>query len=316
MILSKFLFNRKTTTSIKNPFRRKGFLLHITELYTNLIYNYMNDYYLYAFLDPRKPGLYTYGEYSFEFEPFYIGKGIGKRIKQHYNPAELQRNNLKSTKIKAIRNANLKPIEQFLIGNALEIEVLEKEVELIATIGRFDKKKGPLTNMTDGGDGVSGYIATEELKRVRSLNGSGEKNSFYGKKHILSSTEFMSRKVYQIDRDTNEIVKEYPSIASAARETKANESHIRDCCKGNRKTHHGFKWQYVDNENIPTKKWNSSSGTKKSILQLDFDTEEVIREWDSISDAARFFDIRRQNIIKALTGWVKSCSGFKWKYKD
>jgi hypothetical protein len=29
--------------------------------------------YVYAYLDPRKPGIFKYEEYEFGYEPFYIG---------------------------------------------------------------------------------------------------------------------------------------------------------------------------------------------------------------------------------------------------
>ena len=43
----------------------------------------MNSFYVYAYLDPRKPGKFKYGEYEFTHEPFYIGKGTKSRINRH-----------------------------------------------------------------------------------------------------------------------------------------------------------------------------------------------------------------------------------------
>jgi len=60
------------------------------------------NYYIYAYLDPRKPGLYKYGEYEFSYEPFYIGKGKDNRLYDHLERNHLARgtNSLKDNIIK------------------------------------------------------------------------------------------------------------------------------------------------------------------------------------------------------------------------
>lgn len=48
--------------------------------------------------------------------------------------------------------------------------------------------------------------------------------------------------VYQIDKDTDEIIKSFESIKQATEATGA--THISGVCLGNRKTVGGFKWKY------------------------------------------------------------------------
>lgn len=55
----------------------------------------MDRFYVYALLDPRKPGEYKYDDIEFEYEPFYIGKGQGNRRIQHFTPHSLNQNDRK-----------------------------------------------------------------------------------------------------------------------------------------------------------------------------------------------------------------------------
>jgi hypothetical protein len=42
-----------------------------------------NDFYVYVYCDPRKPGDYIYEKYKFLYEPFYVGKGRKRRWLEH-----------------------------------------------------------------------------------------------------------------------------------------------------------------------------------------------------------------------------------------
>lgn len=61
-----------------------------------------NRFYVYALLDPRKPGHYEYKNICFLYEPFYVGKGTGRRCLDHFKKSELKYNTYKNNKIKKI----------------------------------------------------------------------------------------------------------------------------------------------------------------------------------------------------------------------
>lgn len=69
----------------------------------------------------------------------------------------------------------------------------------------------------------------------------------------LSSSQVNQNKyqnVLQIDKDTDEIIAEYPSCSAAAREIGKPQGNrnISACCKGKQKTAYGYKWKYGEIE--------------------------------------------------------------------
>lgn len=137
-------------------------------------------FYIYAYLDPRKPGEFVYGEYRFDYEPFYIGKGKGNRIrdKRDYNPFFCN----KATKIQAeIKNS---PIIKKIKRKLTEEEAFDLEIELIRIIGRANKGNGPLTNLTDGGEGTSGAVISDEHKKALSIARKGKPLSVEHRKKL------------------------------------------------------------------------------------------------------------------------------------
>ena len=52
------------------------------------------------------------------------------------------------------------------------------------------------------------------------------------------------KKVAKIEVGTDNILMVYNSVSDAARQNNMNDNGIYKCCKGERKTSGGFKWQY------------------------------------------------------------------------
>jgi len=120
---------------------------------------------------------YTYAYLREDKTPYYIGKGTGDRI---YSTN--RRNNPPKDKSRII----------FLKQNLTEEEAFRHEIYMIAVFGRKDLGTGILHNLTDGGDGASGYVFSEETRKKMSEARRGEKNHNYGKIHSEETRRKMS----------------------------------------------------------------------------------------------------------------------------
>jgi hypothetical protein len=148
--------------------------------------------YIYAYLDPRKSGEFKFGNYIFEFEPFYIGKGktttVYNRMYRHLEFVknrgfDLTNNQYKYNLIKQILDENLEPIIIKVEENLTEENAFNLEKLLIEIIGTRINLKGSLVNISTGGDG--GDIFTnnprkEEIREMRRQQMSGTGNHRYG----------------------------------------------------------------------------------------------------------------------------------------
>lgn len=115
----------------------------------------MKNFYTYVYLNPNKPGYYVYDKYFFRYEPFYVGKGKGKRA---YDHMRLPKNCNKELQyiIIGLLNENKEPIIVINKSKLTEIGALKQERHLIKSIGRI-KDGSVLVNKTLGGQGTSGY---------------------------------------------------------------------------------------------------------------------------------------------------------------
>jgi hypothetical protein len=132
----------------------------------------MNVYYTYIYLDPRKPGVYKYElpnteNVTFEYEPFYIGKGKKNRDKHHLylrSSSKTHNKHLTSKIGKIIKETNQNPIIIRCVDKVTEKETLDLEIKLNKVIGRHDLNTGTLCNHSDGGESNNNKIITEKAR--------------------------------------------------------------------------------------------------------------------------------------------------------
>lgn len=143
-----------------------------------------NKFYIYFHINPIKQ------------EVFYVGKGHGNRAYSKGMRNSLWHNTINKYgyEIK-IEHDNLTEEESFKL-----------EKFYIQKFGRKDLKLGPLVNMTDGGDGVSGIICSEETKKKMSEAHKG-KNTWTTGTKASEETKFKMSKSQSGRKTTDETKK-------------------------------------------------------------------------------------------------------------
>ena len=139
---------------------------------------------------------YTYAYLREDRTPYYIGKGqIGRVYQQDGKPCRVPKD--KSRII-------------YLKQNLIEAEAFRHEIYMIAVFGRKDLGTGILRNRSDGGQGASGVIVSEETRqklreanlgkkyseetraKLRKIKG-GKNHPLYGKKHSEETKKLQSK---------------------------------------------------------------------------------------------------------------------------
>lgn len=113
---------------------------------------------------------YVYVLFYLNGTPCYIGKGKGDRWLNHEQKKRFRNNYLKGIIIDAKqRGLSLPKIK--IREHITETEAFETERILIKIIGRRNLGTGPLVNLTDGGDGETGRVVSQETRaKLRDIN--------------------------------------------------------------------------------------------------------------------------------------------------
>jgi hypothetical protein len=294
------------------------------------------EFYVYVYLDPRKKGLYVYGDYMFEYEPFYVGKGHGRRYKRHlnksnYNGSKTHKNNRIKFLIENNYNIEIVKVKE----NLLESDAFILEMELIREIGRYDIGVGPLCNHTDGGEGSIGcerktkgktleeIHGVEKAKEIRlKLSESHKSENPKPKKIPKPRHEWITNKgktleeIHGVEKAKilkDKIVKNLKinkkgDKLSIDTRKKISESLIGNTRRKNCKHSEETKKQISETKK-GTLSWNATP-----VLQLSKDGE-LIKEWVSATAAAKELGLSQGNIWTVINGGRNTCGGYKWKLK-
>jgi hypothetical protein len=148
----------------------------------------MNIYYVYTYV--REDGT-----------PYYIGKGKGDRAFEKHRNGKLSVPEDKSRII-------------FLVEQLSEQDAFDIECLFIKLYGRKNNNTGILRNMTDGGEGTSGYILTEKDRQKISNTHKGKIVSEETRQKISNSKKGMPGRVQSIEeiQKKSERLKGRPSI--------------------------------------------------------------------------------------------------------
>ena len=137
----------------------------------------LSEYYVYAYLRSKDSKTAKAGT------PYYIGKGKESRAWDWHKSIPIPQN---------------KELIVILETNLTEVGALALERRYIKWYGRKDLKTGILLNRTDGGDGLAGYKAPEEIRYK--YRKPGKLNGMFNRGHTEESKRLISSKTTGVPR--------------------------------------------------------------------------------------------------------------------
>lgn len=251
-----------------------------------------NVSYTYIYLDIRKSGNYNYDEYHFDYEPFYVGKGKGNRYLEHTYKNKDTEHLWSSRKMRSIfRETGNFPLCIKIKENISDKEAITLEIKMISLIGRSDRKKGPLVNLTDGGEGAVGAIRKVMSQESRDKLSKSKKDVKFSDSHKKNLSIARSKVKYSkivCDNISNRM-----KNTTYAKGSKRTPEHLAKMVAGRVK----FK---------PFKK----------VIQYSLN-DDFIKEWPSVKEICLFYNIGTSTMFTACKNYNKGRTsiGFKWKYK-
>ena len=254
-------------------------------------------HYVYAYLDTRKPGKYIYDDLEFDYEPFYIGQGKNNRC---YAGLKYGGSPYKKYKINKILIGGFEP-KMIKMYENLEYEfAIKLEIELILKIGRDDLGKGPLVNLTDGGEGTLNM--SQIIKDKISEKSRGSKRTEKTKENMR-----LSRKIYF----------EKGNTTWNKGKIFTEEERLKFTNKSN--TGKSFSDEHKNKMSENSKKqllYGNSIVKPARIVNKYTIIGDFIKEYESIKNASIENNIPPTSIRACCIKKLKHAGGFYWEFKN
>jgi hypothetical protein len=213
-------------------------------------------------------------------EPFYIGIGSDSTFKRAKSKYKLDRNEIWHKIV-----SKTKYEIEILFDNVDWDFACKKEKELIALYGRKKINTGILSNITEGGEGVSGFPMKRTLESIekqrKTMKDKYKNDSAFKEMHINYLKEGVKKRKY--GKESDEIRK------------KKSESH---------------KARYK-NGFIPYFKGKTGSESSHSIKVFCLETKKV---WVSIIECAQEIGITKTYLARMLRGERKNKTNIRYYY--
>lgn len=246
----------------------------------------------------------------------YVGKTcdtIEQRFKEHISSINTQRDK-KRPLYSAMRKYGVDNFVISLLEECPEKEADERECFWINKLNTYNNGY----NATMGGDGNLKYNHDKIWEKYQELGKISETAHYFGcdrrvvksiiNKHgIYNEANPSNLPVYQLDKNTLEIVANYPSIAAACRAINGTPPSIKSATTNINNTAYGFRW-CLQNEYQ-----NLEKPSKRIIEQIDKNTNKVINKYNTYTEAAKAIGSPEgfTNIRKVCIGQRKTAYGYK-----
>jgi group I intron endonuclease len=183
--------------------------------------------------------------------------------------------------------------EHIILFKNIQKELACREEQLL--IKRY-KKKGVCYNIANGGEG-SEAMSEEIIEKLKEYK--GPLASQYGKKHSLERIEQQREGSYRIWRNLSDKERENRLRGVRKHQFKSGKEH----------PNYG-KSMSKENKNIIIK------ALSKPVLMIDKNTNEVLKEFDSTTEAETFLNAKGKHVSCCCNNKRKTAYGYKWKYKE